>query len=501
MARMQESHDDVDEENILSRNNLSLCKANYFETCWCKLNSTEPVTCPYLLRYVVSSSNSSYFCVYHTIRKVIECFNSTSIFSKIDSISIIYIYLTIFIFTIGFIGNGLSIIILFNKKLRCLGVYRNLTILCTLNIFYLLAISIRHINTYNRDLRHISPQLCRLHTFIVAFTGHLCSWQLVSTSIQRVHALLSLDSHRTKSWTPTLVILIICIILPLFIFDAQILFNYGILYKHHMCDDRSTEQSKQFQRATNNPINNIKSLKNISIIYHKKFFLTQTSKPIQCTVCFLWNIIDTFIYAIIPFLIILTSSIIIIIKINERRRSMVNIGGKCHTNRRILSAQDNSSILLIVINCLFLIMTGPFNISLIIQSISNYFFLKSLSIKFFLQLNQCLRLLQNSYHALSFIFYCVIGKKFRSSAWSLCQSVCCKSFSVAFRKRRSQTSIILRYFTRKRFKSIVTTRSTSTNDDNINISNSSNINLNIRKPCTTYGSTQKRGKILKTTVQ
>jgi hypothetical protein len=138
--------------------------------------------------------------MYHTIRKTIDCFNSTLVFPKLDSVSSIYIYLTIFIFLIGLLGNGLSIIILFHKTLRYLSVYRNLAILCTLNIFYLLAIVIRHRNNYNQDLRDISPKICRLHVFIVAFTGHLCSWQLVSTSIQRVYALLSLQAHRRTSW-------------------------------------------------------------------------------------------------------------------------------------------------------------------------------------------------------------------------------------------------------------------------------------------------------------
>ena len=69
-----------------------------------------------------------------------------------------------------------------------------------LNIFYLSAILIRHRNSYNQDLRDLSPNICRLHTFIIAFTGHLCSWQLVSTSIQRVHALLSLQAHQQTSW-------------------------------------------------------------------------------------------------------------------------------------------------------------------------------------------------------------------------------------------------------------------------------------------------------------
>jgi hypothetical protein len=98
------------------------------------------------------------------------------------------------------LGNGISILILLGTKLHHLSVYRNLTILCLLNIFYLILMLIRDENIYKQDLRNLSMNFCRLHVFLAAFIGHLCSWQLVSTSIQRVYALLSLQSHRTTSW-------------------------------------------------------------------------------------------------------------------------------------------------------------------------------------------------------------------------------------------------------------------------------------------------------------
>ena len=63
----------------------------------------------------------------------------------------------------GVVGNGLSIVILLGRSLRHLSVYRNLAILCALNILYLSAVCIRHINTYHQDLRDASPELCRLH--------------------------------------------------------------------------------------------------------------------------------------------------------------------------------------------------------------------------------------------------------------------------------------------------------------------------------------------------
>lgn len=173
------------------------------ETCWCPVNQTDPVSCPFLLRHVNQISNASHFCVYHTIRLAIDCFNVSLVYPKSDSISNFYIYSTFLLFIIGLIGNGFSMIILSGRTLRSLSVYRNLFLLCAFNIFYLFAVLIRHSNFYQQDLREISSEFCRWHTFAVAFTGHLCSWQLVSTSIQRVNALLSLELPRPASWVKT----------------------------------------------------------------------------------------------------------------------------------------------------------------------------------------------------------------------------------------------------------------------------------------------------------
>ena len=144
----------------------------------------------------------------------------------------------------------------------------------------------------------------------------------------------------------------------------------------------------------------------------------RTAAEQKCHACILWNVLDTFVYAIVPFAVVLTSSIIITVKICERRRSMASLGGTCHTNRRTIRAQDNLSILLIVINCLFLVMTGPFNVYLIVQSSDRYFSSHPVSTKGVQYVNEYLRTLQNSYHALSFVFYCVVGHKFRQSACS-----------------------------------------------------------------------------------
>jgi hypothetical protein len=261
-------------------------------------------------------------------------------------------------------------------------------------------------------------------------------------------------------------ILFICIILPLFIFDGQLLFNYGVFYKNHVCNDTSRFESKQYQRALHYPINNSKILNNISIRYHTNSFQTQSIKSNKCGICILWNILDTFVYAIIPFLIILISSIIIIVKICQRRRSAFIFGGICHKNRRIIATQDNVSIFLIMINILFLIMTGPFNIYLIIESIIKSVCSKQLSTKIFLQLNEYLRLLQNSYHALSFIFYCVAGNKFRKCAFSICQIIYYELFKIIFKNQPKESSTNSCCLKRKNLMHKKPTESITTKDTN-----------------------------------
>ncbi|CAF2908711.1 unnamed protein product [Rotaria sp. Silwood2] len=432
----------INEKLIISQNNLTLCRANYFETCWCQVNSSELVKCSYLLRHATSFSNSSYFCVYHTIRKVIECFNSTSIVPQ-SSVSNVYIYLTLLLCIIGFIGNGISIIVLLCSKLSRFNVFKNLTIFCFLNILYLISILIRHMNIYQQDLRDTSTELCRLHRFIVTFIGHLCSWQLVSTSIQRLHALLSLKSNRTTSWIQTWSIFLICIVIPLFIFDAQIVFNYGLLKKTHLCNQILNNNTKQFQRALKYPINIVELSKNISLKYYTSEIRTQPIKVNKKNICVLWNIVDTFFYAIIPFILTIICSLIIIIKVIQRRRSAAIYGGIRHVQRGFNSSSDHLSVILITINILFLTMTGPLNICLIVQSIYKCSFTNTSSIKNFVILNEYLRLLQNSYHALSFIFYCLIGKKFRNSAKSICRSVYCKAIDFDITDPCSQTPLVL----------------------------------------------------------
>jgi hypothetical protein len=97
-----------------------------------------------------------------------------------------------------------------------------------------------------------------------------------------------------------------------------------------------------------------------------------------------------------------------------------------------------------------------------IQSISEWFFITSLSSKeIFRCLDEYLRLLQNSYHALSFIFYCVIGNKFRSSAKSICRTIYCKFIEFGIADRCAETVLVSWCLDRRRSSSSGQTISTN----------------------------------------
>jgi hypothetical protein len=245
------------------------------------------------------------------------------------------------------------------------------------------------------------------------------------------------------------------------ILDGQLLFNYGIFQNHHICNVISDNETIQLRRALRYPINNLKFPSNIPVRYHPTWIPNQSTKINKGHSCLIWNTLDTFIYAIIPFIITLICNLIIIIKVCQRRRSTVNLGGICHKNSDFFSPQDHLSTLLITINLLFLFMTAPLNISLIIESIFECLSLKSSSIKIFLLVNQYLRLLQSSYHALSFIFYCVIGNKFRSSAKSICRTLYSKLLEFGLADRCVETPLIACCLDRRRSSSSGQTASTN----------------------------------------
>lgn len=217
------------------------------------------------------------------------------------------------------------------------------------------------------------------------------------------------------------------IVVPLLIFDGQLLFDYGIFKNNHVCKDIQTNEIQQLRRALKYPITIPKTSTDIPVTYLTNWIPTPSKKIDKGYICLLWNLSDITIYALLPFIITFICSVIIIVQVCHRRRSTTVLGGQRHTNRDVTIAPgDHLSTILITTNVLYLLMTAPFSICLTIQSLLECSF-SSESFESWKEgltfIGEYLRLLQNAYHALSFVFYCVIGNKFRSSARSICQKL------------------------------------------------------------------------------
>lgn len=254
------------------------------------------------------------------------------------------------------------------------------------------------------------------------------------------------------------------IVLPLLIFDGQLLFNYGIFKNNHICQDIRTNEIRQLRRALNYPIAMSKISSDIPVRYLTPWIPTPSKKINKGYVCLLWNLSDITIYALIPFVITFACSLIIIVQVCRRRRSTIDLGGQRHTNRDVTIAPgDHLSTLLITTNVLYLLMTGPFSICLTIQSFLECFFLESsVSWKELLTfIGEYLRLLQNAYHALSFVFYCVIGNKFRSSARSICRKISSRFVQNGLTDRCTERPITRCCLDRRRSSSSAHTTSTN----------------------------------------
>lgn len=254
------------------------------------------------------------------------------------------------------------------------------------------------------------------------------------------------------------------VVFPLFIFDGQLLFGYGIFQNNHICQDIRTNEIRQLRRALKYPITIRKSSPDIPVRYFTPWIPTPSKTINKGYICFLWNISDITIYALIPFVITLICSLIIILQVCQRRRSTTDLGGQRHRNRDVtIASGDHLSTLLISTNVLYLFMTAPFNICLTIQSLFECFFLESSGEwrEFFEFIGGYLRLLQNSYHALTFLFYCVIGNKFRSSAKSICRRIYAQFLECGLADRCAEQSVGRCCLDRRRSSSSGQTASTN----------------------------------------
>lgn len=326
-----------------------------------------------------------------------------NIYKNEDDIKIVYIYRifsVLFIIT-GTICNILSAIVYSKRKMltKSYSIYLLVLALVDLSVtwigntrFILMFFKIGYSNKFNLwygfDIREISLISCRLHRFLTYFLLQFSSCLLCMLNIDRfIGCVLVLKSTSyCKASIAKRIVFITCLFLAL----INLHFLLAMGYYENSIDNTEIRVVCQ-----PNPLN--------------KAYLT------------FWNIyvwIDSIIYAIIPFIIMIFCNICLIIKIIKSR---IESNKVIHTRialtrglsnvATILPSEKRLTLILIGISISFLCLTMPISI---LEGFSNYF--NTISYSYFIAISY---MLMYANHVINFFFYCALGPKFRNEVKNL----------------------------------------------------------------------------------
>jgi hypothetical protein len=234
------------------------------------------------------------------------------------------------ILIIGLLGNLVSFIIFNNEKMRNLPTFRFLAYLSLIDCLYILT-GIPHLMSMSFidfDFRNSSNFLCSFHSFLTIFLSHLSSNVLAAVGVLRCTELTSMKpakklnlinkKHRTKmnkndsniSYSANesknlfkfgkVEIILLLIMFILFLLDSHYLFFMRLTLD-------------QFQNYSNETtlkyICYPSTLESNQTLYYEFYSI-------------LWPWIDLFLYSYIPFTVMMTSTIIIILKLFKANNNL-----------------------------------------------------------------------------------------------------------------------------------------------------------------------------------
>lgn len=193
--------------------------------------------------------------------------------------------------------------------------------------------------SFSIDIRSTNLIVCKSHVFLTYFLSHLSSLILSTISVDRVISVMFL--RFAKSWcTPRVAIRVtmgLCAIT--FLLSSHFL----ILESGHI--------------ITTTMDNN-----NVTADMSTVMCDTRANTPYSYFVQNIWKLVDMSMYAFIPFTIMLTSSIIIIVRIAQQAKKMANHEHKSASTKqesRFSARTRNMAVMLLPVNVMFLIFVGP----------------------------------------------------------------------------------------------------------------------------------------------
>jgi hypothetical protein len=307
------------------------------------------------------------------------------------TLTLLRIYPILFLF-IGTIGNLLSVYVVLRSKLRRHSTFIYLAFLSIVDLMVLYTFSINFIlhAWFNIDLQHVSLLACKIYSFSIYFFPQTSAWILTAVSIDRVFALTRVI-RKTRNIRLTYFILLI-IFLILFLLNIQFLF-YNNTYKFP-----EEINSNIIYRIVDTDMDiNVVQCSSENLDEYKEFYEN------------IWVYIDAIVNVYLPFTLMFLCSTIIFLNV---LRTMNNAN---NTNKRLVAR--SLSTMLLSINTMFVLLTGPIVIYLMVEkrTFSSGSYQCDIKIKAkYKMIKLFFIILMNLNHTGNILVYCLTGTEFRT---------------------------------------------------------------------------------------
>lgn len=261
----------------------------------------------------------------------------TSMFDEFEytnRIALNYIWPT---FPIGFlilgtIANILSIVIFRRKEMRKYSSFCYFAFLNFVNLAVLYVTLIRVIMEFNFhvDIRGLNMFTCKMHVFLTYFLTYLSSLLLSSISIDRVISVMFL--HKAKLYCTPRVAFMVTV--------GLVVFNF-VLASHFLLFD-----SGYYVDGAGSSFNETTNVSTVIELASRVVCEPRSETKYAYFVDEIWKIVDIGVYTFIPFTIMITCSIIIIIRVAQQSKKFSKKSESSGANlNRKLTTQDDENIL------------------------------------------------------------------------------------------------------------------------------------------------------------
>ncbi|CAH1786027.1 unnamed protein product [Owenia fusiformis] len=305
------------------------------------------------------------------------------------------------IILLGLIGNSLTFWLLCRSPLkysstsvylRVLSIVDSLVLVIALVRLWIMELSLE-LTGQRFDLKEISAATCQVFYFLIYFLVQLSAWILVGVSFERIIAVW-LPFKAKQLNTQRNSVKFLCVVSVCFaVLDAHIFFTMTKSEEEHDIND-------------------------IGSVYRKNR-CTFSNEKYYPFIPIIWTTIDSCLACFVPFIIMLTSNLLIIYKITKRDRRYNNYATESssqHGNKR----SSSMTLILLSVNFTFLITTAPLNVWFILKDSTGKVHL-GLEGKLRIELiNDVLLYFMYLNNAVNFLLYCFAGPKFRQELKRAC---------------------------------------------------------------------------------